>query len=237
MIKILMCDDEPVILREFAEVLRQACSDEIELRAAAHAQAALELMREGVRPDIAFLDILMPGMNGVELARAMRNESYAGEIVFLTNSNDFAYESYSVRAMGYLLKPVKPDEVRELMARYETQRKRTGRRITVGGRSKARMVPIADLAYVEVINHRLYFHMMDGSVLTEYSRLKDRLDELLGYEQMAQCNRSYVVNVDYVRAYMPAEIRMSDGTRIAITSAFKDFQDKCLEALFGEKDD
>ena len=61
--------------------------------------------QEGTAYDIVFLDIYMEKMLGIDVARELRRLHYAGEIVFLTATSDFAVDSYEVQAGGYLLKP------------------------------------------------------------------------------------------------------------------------------------
>ncbi len=236
MIRFLLCDDEPDVTDALARVLREVCADECAVRAFQSAEAALSALTAGFRPDVVILDILLPGMTGVELAHALREDDFKGEIVFLTSAKDFGYESYRVRAMDYLLKPINPGEVGELVSRILSRRQSAARRIVIGKSRSARTVSLDELAYVEVNNHRLYFRMASGEVIVERANLSDYLDALLSHECMAQCHRSYVVNLNHVRSYASSEIHMSDGARIAITGKFADFHERCLEAMFGRED-
>lgn len=71
-----------------------------------HSSCELALRTSKERFDIYLLDILMPHMTGMQLAREIRTFDHAADIIFLTTSSDFAVESYTVKATNYLMKPV-----------------------------------------------------------------------------------------------------------------------------------
>lgn len=73
---------------------------------------------ENNKYNIIFFDIYMPGMSGIEAARTVRKTDSSVEIIFLSTSNNFACESYSVNAFCYLVKPITKDAVESLMQRY-----------------------------------------------------------------------------------------------------------------------
>lgn len=110
--KILSLDNEQsalnILNRAITEILPDA-----ELRSFNRASAALkELEVNGYRPDVAFLDIEMPGMTGLELAGRSKISSPETWIVFVTGYSNYALEAFSVHAGGYLLKPVSSDMIR-----------------------------------------------------------------------------------------------------------------------------
>ena len=71
-----------------------------------HSSFELALQASKERFDLYLLDILMPHMTGMQLAREIRTFDHAADIIFLTTSSDFAVESYTVKATNYLMKPV-----------------------------------------------------------------------------------------------------------------------------------
>lgn len=111
--KILSADNEQASLnilnRAIIEVLPDA-----ELRSFSHASDALnEIDAKGFRPDIAFLDIEMPDMTGLELCGSIKTISPATCIIFVTGYSNYALDAFSVHAGGYLMKPVTADMIRE----------------------------------------------------------------------------------------------------------------------------
>jgi len=111
-VKILTLDNE----RSALNILNRAIEEvapESEIRSFSKASEAVrEISENGYRPDAAFLDIEMPGMNGLELAGRIKQASPATWIIFVTGFSQYALDAYSVHASGYLLKPATPEKIR-----------------------------------------------------------------------------------------------------------------------------
>lgn len=115
MIRILLADDEPVALERLA--LAVACIPDTELVASArNGREALQLMRQ-LKPDIAVLDIQMPGKDGFGVIEAIQADDYVPEIVFVTAFHEYAVRAFEVHAVDYLLKPVAFERFREAVDR------------------------------------------------------------------------------------------------------------------------
>ena len=111
--RIYAIDDEPLALEDLLSAIR-AVAPEAELRGFPLASEALNALEAGEPgPDVIFSDIQMPGVNGLELAVRLKTLAPESRIVFVTAYSKYAVESYKVRAHGYLLKPVTPEQVRE----------------------------------------------------------------------------------------------------------------------------
>jgi DNA-binding LytR/AlgR family response regulator len=130
MTKILICDDDSAALSEIAAAIDgyyKKSDKPYKLSKFAEPSAALAFVEDGNTVDIAILDIIMPKMNGMELAEKLRALDFSGYLTFLTSSNDFAAQSYSVNAFSYILKPVKADEVHDLLSSIEKTRSHSER--------------------------------------------------------------------------------------------------------------
>jgi two-component system response regulator YesN len=116
--RLLIADDEELERRAIRRILSSVEDMEIELREASNGREAVEIA-EGFRPDIALLDIRMPGMNGIEVARVLRRGDPGIRCVFLTafESFDYAREALRLGVDEYLLKPAEPEAVRETVRR------------------------------------------------------------------------------------------------------------------------
>ena len=115
MIRILLADDEPVALERLA--LAVACIPDAELVASArNGREALELMRQ-LKPDVAVLDIQMPGRDGFGIIQAIQSDDHVPEIVFVTAFHEHAVRAFEVHAVDYLLKPVPFERFREAIDR------------------------------------------------------------------------------------------------------------------------
>ena len=103
MIKIAFCDDDMEVLHQMNELLDRYRVERNEDITYAAFQSPFELLTEiekGIRPDILFLDVVMPGQNGMDVAKEIRQYDTNMKIIFLTSSPEFAVESYSVAVLG-----------------------------------------------------------------------------------------------------------------------------------------
>lgn len=117
--KVLTLDDETAPLRILNRAVREAVP-EAELRSFSLASEAVrEIEQHGFRPDIAFLDIKMPGMTGLELAARIKSCSPLTRLVFVTGFSQYALDAFAVRAGGYLLKPVAAEQIRAEFAQLD----------------------------------------------------------------------------------------------------------------------
>lgn len=104
-------DDEPIVLSVLTRVLAEV-EPSSDIHSFGSARKVLAALEGGLRPDVAFLDIEMFGMNGLELAKHIRDVSNKTKIVFVTGYPQYALEAYRLHARGYLLKPVSIKKVR-----------------------------------------------------------------------------------------------------------------------------
>lgn len=110
--KFMTVDDEKAPLEVLGRALLAAQPD-AEIRSFAFASEALAEVRDrGFRPAAAFLDIEMPGMTGLELARRIREASPTTNIIFVTAYSDYALDAFPLRPSGYLIKPATPEKIR-----------------------------------------------------------------------------------------------------------------------------
>lgn len=118
MLKIAFCDDDLEILKELGILLDKYKKERDEDLTCTVFQSPLELLaaiEKGFSFDILFLDILMPGENGIETAKEIRQYDNNMKIIFLTSSPEFAVQSYTVGAYFYQLKPVWEESFFRLM--------------------------------------------------------------------------------------------------------------------------
>lgn len=146
---------------------------------------------------LVFLDIDMPGLNGIETAHAIRRADSTVILIFVTNMAQYALTGYEVEAFDYILKPINPYnfaiKVRRALKRANKDQDNT---ISVREKGAVYRVQIADIRYLEVTGHYVVYHTAAGN-LTEYSTLKDACQKI-NSPLFAQCNQSYLVNLKYV---------------------------------------
>ena len=149
--------------------------------------------------DLVILDIDMPGRNGMEAARALREHDESVALMFVTNMPQYALEGFSVDAVDYILKPISYPNFRVKMQkalRYvERNRDYPISLKTTQGYVK---LMVSDIRYIESELHYLTFHTKSGDY-----RIRGLLSEneaLLAPYHFSRCNASYLVNLRYVEA-------------------------------------
>ncbi len=223
MLKIAICDDNKEDLGLYAEWVRAYAANaacEIRCFSFDSGDALIAAVERGGSFDIIFFDVIMPGVDGIETAKEVRQVSDTSIIVFLTVSREFALESYEVRAHDYLLKPVTQD--RFLQVLNEVVRLASGRSmqsILLQRASGVTKILFESIRYVEVMQKRLYFYLNDGSVLKTTGTIGSVEKTLLAEPRFLKPHRSYLVNMEYIETVGAKEIRMTDGQTIPLPKA------------------
>lgn len=151
--------------------------------------------------DLYILDILMPGLNGIETGRRLRTLGDGGEIVYLTSSNDFAADSYDVRAFFYLLKPAEESKLFEVLdGAVEKLGRRRRNAIVVSTPKGPRRILLEQIRYVERVGRFMRYYCTDGNVDSHSIRstFKEAVAPLLADRRFALCGASFVLNFQHV---------------------------------------
>lgn len=174
-------------------------------------RSSMELLRDYAQEyDVIFLDIEMPGINGLEAARIIRQTDETTILVFVTNMAHLAINGYSVEALDFIVKPADYYSVemvmRKALARIE---RRGGGSVTVVTREAVRVLPFARINYVEVRDHYVTYHTLDGDLRVRGSLAQVEKDLASG--NFLRCNRWYIVNVERVTSVVGNVVRVGDA--------------------------
>lgn len=183
------------------------------------------------------LDVMMPGIDGISAAREIRGFDETADIVFLTSSPDFAYASYGVHALDYLLKPIQPDKFFPILNRLSQREQKSQDCLLLKSGSTLIRVPFASLSYVEVMNKHLYYHLTDGAVHEIPGTLKQCEPLLLSRPEFKQIHRSYIVNLQLVTALSPTAVKTSSGKELPVARGlYPGLQKDYVKLLFSRKE-
>ncbi|MPM84671.1 Transcriptional regulatory protein BtsR [bioreactor metagenome] len=175
---------------------------------------------EGASYDVLLLDVMLPGITGLQAAREIRARNESVQIVFLTSSPEFAVESYSVRAHHYLLKPATQDKLFPILDRLAQSLRYFEEALCIHTASSVLSLPYAKLEYVEVNAKTLFFHLTDGSVRQVGGSLADLEQTLLARPGFIKTHRAYLVHLRWVEELGPGELLTASGKRIPVARSF-----------------
>ena len=159
------------------------------------------------------LDIEMPGMNGIELAKKIRCESAAVQIIFITGYYEYFSDGFDVSALHYLLKPVNERKLFQVLDRAAENLASRQRSVLVADGEGSVKVALSDIVYVESENVYIVLHTARGEYRTRMAlgKFAEQLDETY-----FKVHRSYVVNLKYIRKIDRTRITMTNGDSIPI---------------------
>ena len=220
MIKIAFCDDEMEVLHQMNELLDRYQVERNEDITYAAFQSPFELLTEiekGIRPDILFLDVVMPGQNGMDVAKEIRQYDTNMKIIFLTSSPEFAVESYTVGAYFYQLKPIWEESFFRLMDAVLSEcEKKKKNSLILRSKDGITRIDLQQLEYCEVLGRKLLFHLENGAVLEGAGSLDDLVGQLMQYSNFFRPHRSFLVNMEYIQNISSRSIKMVNDAVIPI---------------------
>lgn len=198
MIKIAVVEDDNGCAQRLCSFLERYGREKNEKLEVVHFSNGAELVRD-YRPiwDVLLLDIEMPEMDGMMVARRVREVDGEVVIIFITNMGQYAIRGYEVDALDFLLKPVGyfPFSMKlDKALRYARSRQDTT--LILSQEDGLRRVAARDICYVEVSLHRIHVHTLNG-VISAPGSLAEIESQLAG-EPFVRCNKGYLVNLRHV---------------------------------------
>lgn len=191
---IAVCEDSDEEQKKLLTILKQS---EIPTQTAAFANGEdfLKTYRQG-KYDLLLMDIYMGGMNGVEVVTEIRKTDETLIVAFITTSIDHTLESYRLKALQYIEKPVKKKAVLELLQFAQMKKEYTPRLfLKIGGKDHS--LPFERILYVEQKDHTLYLHLTGGDILQANTKLNKIEPQFTG-QSFFRCHKSYLVNLSHV---------------------------------------
>jgi DNA-binding LytR/AlgR family response regulator len=147
--------------------------------------------------DILFLDIYMPGLNGIETAVKIRASMKYAKIIFVSSSNDYYTEAYEVFAFNYIIKPLNSEQLNGILDQALmriTDEKEQSQHIQFSYKAINYRIFCKDILYIESSDKIIFFHIIDRPIVKCYGKLDEILRQL-PEETFIRCHQSYAVNI------------------------------------------
>lgn len=221
MYNVAICDDTEEERLQAAEYAGRFFEREgIEVHIDTYA-AGRELLESGRKYVLYLLDVLMPGMSGIDAAQALAEDKDHPVVVFITSSLESAVEGYRVEAAGFILKPVEEESFWSTMERVVRRRLGVKKAVLSLVHNRVNVeLPLERLAWFENRLHRVFVKLTDGEVLSVNQKLSELQLVLEPHSQFLRCHQSYLVNLDYVDKLEDSCFYMRDGQMIPISRNF-----------------
>jgi len=198
----IIVDDERLAREEFKSMLKKHPKIEIvgEFKNTIEAEKGLKELQ----PELMFIDIQMPGETGLEFLERI---DFAPRTIFVTAYDEFAMKAFELKAYDYLLKPLDPERLEDLISRLEEENKtpasventnklKKGDKILVKDGEKVWFINIDDIRYFESDGNyvKVYFDNFHPLLLRSLNNLNDRIDPKLFF----RANRKYLINLERI---------------------------------------
>lgn len=221
MIEIALCDDNKEdieTLKSFTERFVAEHTDfPLRLTAFTSSEKLLEHIENIGGFDLYILDVLMPKISGIQIAKLIRGRGEHAEIVFLTVSRDYAVDAFSVYACGYLLKPMCKENFDETVLRaVQRLAQEKSETLTVKTRSGMLRVPLHKIVMIESFNHTREITITDGRCLETSVTLSELFERLREHSSFFMPHRAYIANLDNSVGIVRYELLMLGSRRIPI---------------------
>ena len=230
MIIVAICEDERYILEELRKKVEKYINRKSLDASIKTFMSGEELLKAKKKFDIILLDLMLPGIDGLEVARQI---SCRSRIIFVTSYREYAVEAFDANAVHYLVKPVMEERLFSALDRAVNQTEQMDNQaLTLIKSGKTQVIFIRDILYCEVFNHQVRIHTVHGTY--DYFGTLDMLETKLD-ERFFRCHRSFVVNMSCVAGQEKGVAILTKGEKIFISRRKQtDFIQRLLNFLKNE---
>lgn len=221
MLQIAVCDDNVYELSNMVQLInlyRVSKNFNCEYTVFRNGFELVSALEKEKRFDIYCLDIIMPGFMGIEVAKEIRSFDKIAPILFFTSSPEYAFESYSVKALNYVLKPISKEKLfftfDELLEQIKAEKEEDA--IIVKSNEGIQKILISNLVFAEVIGRTVLYHLLSGKVIECTEPFSTICNSLQKFGNFIKTHRSYIVNMQYVETIDSHQITLQTLSSVPI---------------------
>ena len=212
--RIAVCDDEELFRIEYKSVLDKVLINaEYDIDTFSGGSSLYEAFLKNPF-DLVFLDIEMPGIDGITLAKRLRAVSENVQIVFLTSHIEYALEGYEVNALRYLVKPVDMNKLSEVL-KYIQDKKNNSRQIMIKQEGEDIVIDISDIIYMESMDKNVRIVTSKSEYITRYN-ISDYEEELKN-SGFLRIHRGYLISLSKVKKIVKNDVVMDGDISLPVS--------------------
>ncbi len=211
--KIAVCDDEEKIRNIILSELKSSFPDDEIISFGIGEDVLRSVEQDGYVPNIILLDIMMPGVSGMDVARKLRDISDDVVIIFITGEKQYVFDAFDVRAFHFLVKPFSNEKMVSVIkdAKEEIAKatlKPQKKYVMLNSRGSHIRLCVSDIIFAEVYGTRIIVHTRSDEI--EYYGHLSELHKLVG-DGFFRTHRGYLVNLKFVKRYDSGKCYMAKG--------------------------
>ena len=212
MYRIVMVEDSPdeaKVLRTHLERFSRERGEQFRI---SWFTSALEFGEAGLACDLIFMDIDLPGIDGMEAATLLRSIDTVTPLIFVTNLAQYAVRGYEVSALDFMVKPVTYyDFALRMEKALRVIKRNANKNVVVSTRDRTCFIPYDDLLYIAVDNHELSYHTVDGGEPPTVRGSLGKVEQELSDGPFVRISNSFLVNMNHIRSFKGDEVRLDNG--------------------------
>lgn len=225
--RIAICDDEPT----FRDKLKRAINTydglpkDVHVNVFPNGQSLID-SHEQSPYNIIFLDVEMPGTNGMETARVIRSIDRKVKIIIVTSYSEFVWQSFKVEVFDYITKPYDSVDIHDVLRRAINKNTDQHFKLELKSKENTIIANVGDIVYIEIEKRQLKF-------VTQYSEYicagkLDYYDDLLSPHGFFRCHKSFLINMEFIRTIKENVITTVSGNEVDFSTRKKKEFNKML---------
>lgn len=226
--RVVVCDDSMEDLEKIKGLLTKYSeknkSVRLEIEYFTDSVKLYHQIQEEAQSDIYILDMIMSERTGIDIGTLIRSTNERSVIIYITSSDDFAFEAYGVHAERYLLKPVREEDFMEALnyAVSSISKETKDAIYTVKTKEGLAAIPYSKIEYIENYSRKLKICLTDGTHIQSIfirQSFNEEIRQMIENNNFLQVHKSFLVNLCYVDRFASGNIIMESGARIPVSKA------------------
>lgn len=234
--RICLCDDDSNQLEYLQHIIgkwQQQSNEHCDIFIYHSAEELLFENEDSFPFDVMILDIQMGHINGITLAKRIREHDKKVVIIFLSGISDYVFEGYEVSALRYLLKPLKEEQLFQILNNIKGNQKEDNKYMVVWYQGFRKKIDLNEIIYIESLGHYITIYTNDGQY-EQKKPISEVFNELKG-SSFISTHRSYLVNLNHIDQITRTDCILSNKKLIPISrNCYKDVNDTFIKFYKGE---